>query len=108
MAARKVNDASVTLRLPQRQADRWRSNAKAAGMTVSEWVRSSVGDDGKVRVHRVRAADEVEAHRQRTAELAKIGNNLNQIAHCVNAGAPITEEILAALLELKEATERVD
>lgn len=71
--------------------------ADAAGVTVSELVRQSLG--------RVRTwtASHRQAHRERTLELARIGTNLNQIARWCNTYKTTAEatEVLAALVAVE-------
>ena len=57
----------------------WQTKAEAAGVSVSELVRSAMT--------RVKTWTPVNAEieRERNRELAKIGNNLNQIARWANA-----------------------
>jgi hypothetical protein len=52
----------------------------------------------QVLVSATAALDEI-----RLAELAKIGGNLNQIAHAANIGGTVGEEILDVVAELREA-----
>ena len=62
----------------------WHAKARSAGLTLSDLVRRSVG---RVRTWTVAHAD---VERERTRELARLGNNLNQIARWANThkGAP--------------------
>jgi hypothetical protein len=78
----------VTLRLPADTADAWRYQAKAADITLSDWVRRRV-DGG----HAVPAVKPRHPRRLRTLtadpvllrQLAAIGSNLNQIARVLNS-----------------------
>lgn len=71
-----------------------KAKAKAAGMSVSELLRDH-GD--KVAV--VNRTD----WRMRTYQLAKIGTNLNQLAHWANAHKSVAEahDVVVALLRLE-------
>lgn len=73
-----------------------KAKAKAAGMTVSELLRDH-GDQLTV----VNRTD----WRQRTFQLAKIGTNLNQLAHWANShkGAVEAHQVVLALLRLERA-----
>lgn len=80
-------------------ADRaaWKAKADAAGLTLSELVRQSLG-----RVRTWTAKDR-QASRARVLQLARIGNNLNQIARWANthkSGADAAE-VIGALISIE-------
>lgn len=93
----------VTLRLPADTATAWRRQAKAAEITLSDWVRRRV-DGG----HAVPAAKPRERRRLRTLtadpvllrQLAAIGNNVNQIARVLNSVGLTPSDHLQLLTEL--------
>ena len=64
----------VKIRASEAERAEWHAKARSAGLTLSDLVRRSVG---RVRTWTVPHA---EVERERTRELARIGNNLNQIA----------------------------
>ena len=68
----------VKIRASEAERASWHAKAGAAGLSLSDLVRQSIG---KVRTWTVAAA---EVERERTRELARIGSNLNQIARWVN------------------------
>ena len=59
---------------PAAERAAWHAKARSAGLTLSDLVRRSIG---RVRTWTVAHA---EVERERTRELARVGNNLNQIA----------------------------
>ncbi|MDF1586930.1 plasmid mobilization protein [Marinimicrococcus flavescens] len=80
----------VRIRIPAAEKERWRQHAAAAGLPLSAWVRTACrsgargGDDAAVRAELVRLRRALNA----------IGNNVNQLAHRANAGAPIDQGAL--------------
>ena len=99
---------SINIRVPIEQLESWKRHAAAAGMSVSAFIKQSVGMDGKVRVKSVERGDVVEARRERTRQLARIGNNLNQIARRVNTNDITAGETLTELVRLRDAVEHVE
>ena len=85
------------IRASDEELEHWRALAGASGVTLSDLVRLALG--------RVRpwSPGDREAARERTAQIARIGNNLNQIARRVN-GSPHPErvDILAELAAIGE------
>lgn len=64
------------MRQPLTEHERWKAEADALGITLSDYVRAKV-DGAAVKV--VRVADPA-----LLAELRRHGNNLNQITHAAN------------------------
>ena len=64
----------VKVRASDAERAEWHAKARSAGLTLSDLVRRSLG---RVRTWTVPHA---EVERERTREVARIGNNLNQIA----------------------------
>lgn len=88
---------SLRVRASTDEISHWRSLAEAAGMPLSDLVRLSLG--------RVRpwSPGDAAAAAARTAQIARIGNNLNQIARRVNGSAhPQRLRILAELASIEE------
>lgn len=87
---------SLRVRASADEIGHWRALAAAAGMPLSDLVRLSLG--------RVRpwSPGDASAHAERTRQIARIGNNLNQIARRVN-GSPHPERlrILAELAAIE-------
>ena len=79
------------LRPPHRQR---RVKTRSTGLTLSDLVRRSVG-----RVHTWTVAH-ADVERERTQQVAPIGNNLNQIAHWANTHKGAIE-VIAHLIAIK-------
>ncbi len=75
---REQRTAIIKIRLTGAEQEAWQAKAEAAGLSVSALIRRAVA-----RVKTWTAAN-AEVERQRNRELAKIGNNLNQIARWAN------------------------
>ena len=73
----------VKVRASEAERAEWHAKARSAGLTLSDLVRRSVGRA------RTWTIGHVEVDRERTRELARVGNNLNQIARpaIVHTGA---------------------
>ena len=87
-------DVRVTVRVPEVEAVRWREAAASAGVSVSDWLRAraAAGQDvGPVATGRptprkraLGRARVVRADPVVVEQLARIGNNLNQLARWAN------------------------
>jgi len=75
--------------------------ANAAGLPVAQVVRMSIG---KVRPWTI---EDRQGLRLVASELAKIGNNLNQIARHANSEKQIDIHVLNALAEIQDALQDV-
>jgi len=88
---------------PAERAD-WQAKAAAAGVPVSDLLRQAMA---RTRTWTAPAAD---AERERTRQVARIGNNLNQLARWANRHASAVEavEVIAYLVaferELRKLT----
>ena len=82
----------------------WRAKAAAAGVPLSDLLRQAMA---RTRTWTAAAAD---AERERTRQVARIGNNLNQLARWANRHASAVEavEVIANLVaferELRKLT----
>lgn len=77
------------------------AKAAAAGLTPSSYGRAALLGDVGVRAKRAPTVN-AEAMARATAALNKVGSNLNQIAHVLNAGkAAGSAETLAAVAEVR-------
>ena len=65
----------------------WRAKAAAAGVPVSALLRQAMA---RTRTWTAAAAD---VERERTRQVARIGNNLNQLAHWANIHADAVEAV---------------
>lgn len=86
---------TVSVRLPERVADRWRSEAVASGLSLGDWVRHRV-DAEHARITRLPTPQRRPKALGRVSgvdpallrQLAAIGSNVNQIARALNTVAP--------------------
>lgn len=96
---RDKRTATVRARVTPAELAAWRTKAAAAGASPSELLRQAMA--------RVRTwtATPAAAERERTRQLARIGNNLNQIARWANThkGAAEAVEVIAGLLAIERA-----
>lgn len=91
--ARERLDAKVSFRLPTHVNQAWRQAAEAADLSLADWLRSQVRVDGVAPVITnkptpkrgiARSRPFVAADPALLREIAKIGNNLNQLSRAVN------------------------
>ena len=80
-------DVWVKIRASEAERAEWHAKTRSAGLTLSDLVRRSVG---QVRTWTVAHA---EVERERTRQVARIGNNLNQIARWANTHASAAEGV---------------
>ncbi|MFI0396949.1 MobC family plasmid mobilization relaxosome protein [Paracoccus jiaweipingae] len=88
------NPIWIKLRASSAERARWQALAVARGVSLSELIRSRL--DG-TRLRSRREAPPVAPDLLR--ELARIGNNLNQLARAANRREPVTA-LLARLIEI--------
>lgn len=83
-----------------------RANADRAGLAVGAFIRAATTGDAGPRAQRRPPADHM-ALRQILGHCGRIGNNVNQIAHQLNAGRPVNvpelREALRAYLDIRNA-----
>ena len=91
----------VKIRASDTERAAWHAKARAAGLSLSDLVRRSVG---RVRTWTVA---HTELERERTRELARIGSNLNQIARWANTYREAADalEVVAHLAAIERALE---
>ena len=89
----------VKVRATEAERAEWHAKARSAGLTLSDLVRRSIG---RVRTWTIAHA---EVERERTRELARVGNNLNQIARWANAHKVGVEavEVIGHLIAVRRA-----
>ena len=89
----------VKVRASEAERAAWHAKARSAGLTLSDLVRRAVG---RARTWTVAHA---EVERERTRQLARIGNNINQIARWANThkGAIEAVEVIGHLIAIKRA-----
>ncbi len=99
--AQERRTETVAARFTVAEAAIVESQAAAAGMTVSEYVRVlALTQDVKPRKTKLEASLLV--------ELNRIGVNINQLAHAANAGRTLSAHLQAALADLEATMRRVD
>jgi hypothetical protein len=113
MADKENLDARLGFRLPPEVAQDWKTRAKASGQSLSDWLRSQIDakavtglptPSGKKSRDHHNGCDPVLIQ-----QLARIGNNLNQVARALNecrkAGDEVqTIEVLSVLRGIEEST----
>ncbi len=89
----------VKVRASEAERAEWHAKARSAGLTLSDLVRRSVG-----RTHTWTVAH-AEVERERVQQVARIGNNLNQIARWANThrGAIEAVEVIGHLVAIRRA-----
>ena len=94
----------VKVRASEAERAEWHAKARSAGLTLSDLVRRSIG---RVRTWTVAHAG---VERERTRELARVGNNLNQIARWANTHGEAIEavEVIAHLVAIDQALSALD
>ena len=95
MADRRIVRASVRVSAAEFAA--WKAKAAAAGVPLSDLLRQAMA---RTRTWTAAAA---EAERDRTRQVARIGNNLNQIARWANTHADKADavEVIAHLVAIE-------
>ncbi len=89
----------VKVRASEAERAKWHAKARSAGLTLSDLVRRSLG-----RSH-TWTVPHAEVERERTREVARVGNNLNQIARWANThkGAAEAVEVVARLVAIERS-----
>ena len=93
----------ITLRLPDITAAEWRERAESADLSISDWVRHRVENSDVLVTHhrrKKRRLRTLTADPELLRQLAKIGNNLNQIARAANAAGFAPHDMPRLLAEL--------
>ena len=89
----------VAVRLTPTESADWRAKAAAAGVPLSALIRRAMART------RTWTAPAAEVERERTRQVSRIGNNLNQIARWANThkGAAEAVEIVVRLVAIERA-----
>ena len=86
----------IELRVSAEEKAHWQAIATSRGVSLSELIRAALSGQ---RLHTRRAAPRVDPDLVR--ELARIGNNLNQLARAANRRSPVeTVSLLVKLIEI--------
>ena len=116
MASHKDMNARLAFRLPMDVAESWRTAARAAGLSLSDWVRAQVRVDGQdtVITHKSspqkmpRRREHVPVDPAMVRAVATAGNNLNQIARRLNGGESVGHsDILLMLVETEKRLQEI-
>ena len=101
MADRRIVKASVRVSAAEFAA--WKAKAEAAGVRLSDLLRRAMA---RTRTWTAAAA---EVERERTRQVARIGNNLNQIARWANTHADKADafEVIAHLVAIEREIARL-
>ena len=101
MAERRTGQ--IHLRVSPAELAEWRAKAEAAGLPLSDLLRQAMA---RTRTWTAAAA---KVERERTRQVARIGNNLNQIARWANThAAPIDAvEIIANLVYISQTLDEL-
>lgn len=97
---------TLTIRLTDKQAEQIKQAAEDYGMTKGSVIKSRIF--GKAySPRRVPRPDQIELARI-VGQLGKLGGNINQIAHSINAGKiPPNAELIAGLKAAREGLENI-
>ena len=87
----------VAVRVTPTESAVWRAKAAATGVPLSALLRRAMART------RTWTAPAAEVERERTRQVARIGNNLNQIARWANTHKPAAEavEVIAHLIAIE-------
>ena len=97
--SRPSRNVWVKIRASEGERAVWHAKASAAGLSLSNLVRQAIG---RVRPWTVA---QVDLERERVRELARIGNNLNQLARWANThkGRAEAVEVISQLVVVRRA-----
>ncbi len=101
MADRRTGQ--LHLRVAPAEVAAWRAKAEAAGVPLADLVRRAMART------RTWTAAPAEVERERTRQVARIGNNLNQIARWANTHADKADafEVIAHLVAIEREIARL-
>ncbi len=95
IASKSPRDRGLKIRLTEDERQRIESDAREAGVTLAELVRTRVLS---ARVLKSKASVPA-VNKEAYAELARSAANLNQVAHHLNEGRKKMDDLLAKTLE---------
>ena len=85
----------ITVRFTDDEYNKILDKADKSNLSVSEFIRTQL-DKGKV-ITKYEVVTEKETKRKLAEEYHKIGINLNQIAHHLNGGDEVTDDLIASI-----------
>lgn len=108
MKKKEIKDKFIKLRVSETERDSWNAKAKAKGLTLADYFRL-LADEKPTNispVQQVKRRNFTKADPELLRQVAKIGNNLNQIARAVNSGESlkVLEQLISIERKLKELT----
>ena len=111
--AKENLEARLGFRLPSAVADDWRSQAKASGLSLSDWLRGLVDSRQTTGLptpaSQPRCDEKNSYDPELMRQLLKIGNNLNQVARALNTskkmGTPF--DMIQALVLLNSIEQQI-
>ena len=97
MAERRT--VQINVRLSAAERDAWRAKAAAVGVPLSDLLRQAMART------RTWTAANAAIERERTRQVARVGNNLNQLARWANTHASDAEavEVAARLVSVERS-----
>jgi hypothetical protein len=90
------------VRLDDAERAKLEERASASGLTTGAYLRAAALGGAGVRA-RPRASIDRQLLARANADLNRVGNNINQIAHALNAGRDMPHSLAEALAELRGA-----
>ena len=96
-------DRQLHLRVSPAEVAAWRAKAEAAGVPLSDLLRQAMART------RTWTAASAEVERERTRQIARVGNNLNQIARWANTHASPMDaiEMIAYLVHIARTLDKL-
>lgn len=101
----KALDSRLAFRVPKEVAEAWKRAAEASGLSLSDWIRQQVGTPeasapvtGKSVSRRRSDRPRHPAETRIAHQIARIGNNLNQVARVLNSGGKLPSASLLAVM----------
>lgn len=95
----------IHLRVSASERTAWQAKAEAAGLTLADLIRQHLGEARQVGRDPVRRPAARKADPALLTALARIGNNLNQVAKWANTHKSNADavEVIAALVSIEES-----
>lgn len=89
------NNTMISLRLPKDDLEIWKDTSEKLGISLSEYIRQNV-NKGRIS-YTIKNEVSFSQIKNLLAQYGKIGSNINQIAHHLNAGMGWSKPVLIAL-----------
>lgn len=95
---REPRDAWIGVKCTRAERSQWQALAERQGLPLADLIRTLLGSD---RVAKSRGRTK-QADPRLVAEIARIGNNLNQLSRWVNAAGVVDIEVLILLRAIEQ------